>query len=183
MNPMPFAITIRPDDPVLEPSTFMPSTSSAHPAGDHLIIKHASPRFYILLAMAPSPSHALLLNKVIGPEPEFVANNEKLFLRAFAVREGLQTRSTSSAQKLRLIPLPSNLKETPAEHFLDSHRPFGMALLVLATSLISVVERGVFGVFRARFVEGEEPWFVWERAGLLHRRSAIVWMGDQSWRG
>jgi hypothetical protein len=164
-HPRPFRITIQADDPAVEPLVFDAAGDSK--VEKHLIIKHASPRFYTFMLMAPSPWHALLLNRAMSVgNAEFTVNDEALFVKAFTLsnpRQGIYF-----AQKMRRSPLPATLcKDVPDAHFLDGRQPFWVSFLVAINLFFGSVERFLYDVFKARFMVGEEPWLAWERAANI----------------
>ncbi|EEB90309.1 hypothetical protein MPER_11499 [Moniliophthora perniciosa FA553] len=117
--------------------------------------------------MAPSAAHALALGRSEGL---FDVDDEEMYLRVFTSK----TQSPASfRQRLRCWHLPESLlalPSVPENHFLDSQTLsiIGVAAIILHHTL-GLLEKAVFMIFRARTVEGDEPWKEWERAArVLH---------------
>ncbi|KAF8510470.1 hypothetical protein BU17DRAFT_55341 [Hysterangium stoloniferum] len=152
--------------------TISPETSQGSRV---LIIHYRSPRIFPIIFMTPSAAHALLLG--VHADKVFSVSSEDLFKEAFsASSEAVVQKQPWLARKARNIreaSVPSHLGLTiPSCHPLDDP-PRVVAILVLSLLfLLERIEKGVFGVFRARFVEGNEPWGGWER--LVEKRTLAV---------
>ncbi|WVQ74847.1 hypothetical protein IAR50_004454 [Cryptococcus sp. DSM 104548] len=144
-----------------------------------LSIRTADPLFFTNLMTSPTPQHFLFLTF----ERLTVVSNEPLFIRMFAPPEQARadyiSRWASSIRQRYFAYLysHSNLSPPPSvpslsalpPHFTDSPLfPTGARRAVLqrvlkAFVVAKLVER-VFALVGFTFVQGQEPWTVWDRA-------------------
>lgn len=145
---------------------------------EKLQIRTADPKFFTNLLLAPSPRHFTIL------APELLTNISQpdLFVRffepaAFATRPSLSDRLAVWLRRSffvfclshsLLAPTP-DLWSVPGinRHFTES-LPTGdkyrVMLVVLLASMADRLEEQIMSWLGASFVEGREPWKLWERA-------------------
>ncbi|KAI0632927.1 hypothetical protein C8Q77DRAFT_1175724, partial [Trametes polyzona] len=151
-------------DPSVPRHVFAPSGGNAHDEEDTLTIHYAAPRFFSTLLLAPSPEHMLLVGRT---EDLFRASSDSLFAQVFSPTPSSSTRSFT--QRVRTSLLPSTFmtishSPLPGKHPLDRDRPLMNVLVICTMHLLDHLEKTIFGLLRARFVPGLEPWRRWERA-------------------
>jgi hypothetical protein len=159
--------------------------SSNESRSEQLVITTADPKFYTHLLGAPSSEHFLALAKetltdISSPEafsnffsPAVAPSNSKdahsIPARAAASIRSRHLRFLWSHS--RIAPTP-DLAHPPDNHFINSH-PDGkrsswvdtlVFTIVVQQFLADVAEEWVMRMFGARFLDGQEPWRVWERA-------------------
>lgn len=160
-------------------------SSGSEPRSEPLAITTADPKFYTHLLGAPSSKHFLILAKetltdISSPEvfsnffSPAVAPSSSKDARSIPARAAAVIRSTHLRflwSHSRIAPTP-DLVHPPDNHFINS-RPDGQRSLwtdtlvlavVLQGSLADVAEEWVMRMFGARFLDGQEPWRVGERA-------------------
>jgi hypothetical protein len=164
------AISLVSANPAVPTKTF----GSPKEAASHLVIQYMSPRFFSTLFLVPSGSHALLTasDQAHGKiDRIFRVSDRALFLEVF---EGQGSGPWTTTQRLRVRPVPDLILAFPGlpippRHPLELQKrslsrtcaDFSvLALLVLAEWL----EKWIFGLVKARFVPGDEPWGRWARA-------------------
>lgn len=137
-----------------------------------LKIYYRSPRLFSIMLITPSASHALLLGS--KAERIFNTSDDSLFNEFF--EPPARTR-LSRLQRLRVWLLPSNAPRIlyPPVHFLDNQRPLLVVPVLLAYYLLELLERSIYIMFKARFVEGDEPWNGW---GRLDRKEKPIDIGS-----
>lgn len=148
-----------------------------------LRIQTADPKFFTNLLVAPSPLHYIIL----APELLTIINDPELFVRFFTPESPSQSISIPAQLAYRLrrsffsflvshadtAPTP-DLWHTSDAHFLnycsyaDSIRVF---LVVLLACTADRAEERIMAWLRATFVEGREPWKVWDRAVRRYYRT------------
>lgn len=163
-------ITLVASDPAVPDLIFSPSHKADSLSCSHLIVSYLSPRFFTIVFLCPSASHAFLL----GSETEkiFFVSSKELFIFIFSLPAGsVQLGSTSSLQRLRAGRIPSSIGLLiPPAHALDDS---SIISHILSTAVIFILlfldstESWIFNVIHARVVPGEEPWKQWERAGAV----------------
>lgn len=146
-------------------------------AGERLTIITADPKFFTNLLVAPTPYHYTLL----APELLTTISDPGLFVRFFQ-REDSGPQQTTIFTRLAdrtrqsfftfflahsvLAPSPDLWHRTET-HFstslptLDQYR---LMLIVMLAYFADVAEERIMRAMGATFVEGREPWKVWERA-------------------
>ncbi|ODN92747.1 hypothetical protein L198_05541 [Cryptococcus wingfieldii CBS 7118] len=149
-------------------------------SGDEVLSIHtADPTFFTNLMAAPSPQHFLFLMF----ERLTVVSNEALFIRMFGPPDQAQSdyisRWTRSIRQRYFTYLYSNSSTQPpssipalstlAPHFTDSSllstgaRRAVLQRVLKAFIVARLVER-VFALVGFTFVQGQEPWLIWDRA-------------------
>ncbi|KAF9480298.1 hypothetical protein BDN70DRAFT_833053 [Pholiota conissans] len=152
-------VSANPQDP--NPS-FAPSTTKPE---KELIIWYTSSKFFTVLFLCPSAAHSLLLG--CDTEKIFRVSSRDVFLNVFSTSS--VSNQSSILQHLRSRHLPKSLNfPVPAVHFLDEPRSWrttlSSAAVISANQLLDWVEKSIFGLVKARVVEGQEPWTMWDRA-------------------
>jgi hypothetical protein len=152
---------------------------------ESLVITTADPKFYTHLLGAPSSDHFLVLAKETLtniPSPEAFSNffspvsqpslsndPRSIPARAAASLRSIHLRFLWSHS--RIAPTP-DLALPPNKHFMESLPDETRSLwtdtlvfaIVVHVFLSDVAEERVMRMFGARFLDGQEPWRVWERA-------------------
>ncbi|KAG8725521.1 hypothetical protein FRC09_013760 [Ceratobasidium sp. 395] len=148
-----------------------------------LVICYRSPRTWTSMLLAPTAQHALELGS--QAEKWFVVSDDQLFISLWdkaslvadrrpkwilALVDAIRRRlthipaTTPTSVSLPLPPYSPHPFDSPASIAL----PFHVCLLYLTFHM----ERIIFGFTRARFVQGESPWRVWDRVGREARIGA-----------
>ncbi|TFK72364.1 hypothetical protein BDN72DRAFT_887266 [Pluteus cervinus] len=149
----------------------IPSRTGNGARQKHLIISYLSPRFFTIILLCPSPSHALLLGS--KTEKIFNVSSIELFLTLFDFPPShpsiLTTITLSASQRLRVANIPKSIPYSiPINHPLDldisGSRSISSYLVVWTLLFFERLEAWVFWLSRARLVAGDEPWKQWERA-------------------
>lgn len=158
------AVTLIAGNESVPTKSFSPSDPQIN--GERLTISYLSSRFFSILFLSPSASHALLLGN--ATEGIFVASSRDLFIAIFSQHKEHIQRSPSLRQRLRTRPIPPSLPiPLPSTHVLDSD---GLYNSIISTGVIWTMlfldrfESWVFSVVSARPVIGDEPWKQWDRA-------------------
>lgn len=152
-------------------------------AAEELEIVYASYYFLIDILLSPSPELAILLGT--KAERRWTVNNPHLFC---LLLQSSFTAKSLSAQKLRRRQLmwslsfatPEQAKSTEAfikqidkaitrPHFLDEDH--GIQRTVFKQIMLQRSMYWVFGLMKARFVVGLEPWSEWVRAASVAQTS------------
>ena len=132
-----------------------------------------SPRSFLVILVAPSAWHALLVGQY--SERLFTVSNDEVFLEVFASHQrAMRSNDVYSRllQQLRLLFTPHLLLQPPASmtavtHPLDGgslERAFVNCFVISVFYLLLLIERFIFIIFKARFVVGDEPWKMWKRS-------------------
>lgn len=150
-------------DPRVAPRVFKPGQGAAE--GAALTISYTSPRFFSTLFLCPSAQHALLLG--CNTENIFRVSDRALFLAMFASACGSDDEARC-LQRMRCHGIPRTLSlPVPNTHFLDVDAVYSnlaSGLVILTHHALDWLERWIFRLARARAVDGQEPWKLWERA-------------------
>lgn len=147
-----------------------------------LKIRYRSPRFFTLLLLSPSPQHALLAG-CLG-DRLFSTSDDELFIEvlrlpssaskpghpwvashAASIRRRWGQRGTAILGSGDQAPLEfhaDQLQAHPLDHWQAATFPLLCILWLLCFT--QYAEERVFNALGARFVAGDEPWAVWERA-------------------
>jgi hypothetical protein len=140
-------------------------------------IKTADPKFFSHLLIAPSARHFLILS----PELLTTIDDPDLFIKMMDI----SARSTSEVSRIaRLtstvrqrfflffmahsaLPATPDLWPLDSRHFITTSSLFDQVRILAIVYLVyiaDVAEERIMGLLGASFVEGREPWKVWERA-------------------
>lgn len=154
-------ITLQPVDPSVSRHTFAPGGSSEK----KLVVSYLAPRFFTIVFLSPSAEHALLLG--CDTERLFTVSDRDLFRVVFSGKP----HDNERLQRLRLRDIPPELDlHIPRSHYLDNdHSRVVTALAICTFFFLEWLERGIFGLARARVVKGLEPWEQWGRAAGVYR--------------
>lgn len=155
----------------------MPTSDAARSKDDTKTVRFTSsdPKLFTNLLLAPSARHFRLL----APELLTQVSPNDLFDRFFGPEMPLQQDTVSRFNARRrtgyayflwshsvIAPTP-DIIPPPNVHFSDC-LPLGSRLrvsYVLATAVMAdKLEAWIMRVVKARFIEGQEPWKIWERA-------------------
>jgi hypothetical protein len=154
-----------------------PDVSIGPPTDKQVVrIQTADPKFFTNLLLAPSPRHYTIL----APELLTHISDPELFMRYFT----LETSSTyvgRLSHRIRnsffqFLGSHSDIAPTPdllatdthfTDHFstVDQFRSF---LVVLLAVTAERAEERIMNWMGATFVEGREPWMIWDRAVRRH---------------
>ncbi|KZT23007.1 hypothetical protein NEOLEDRAFT_1070267 [Neolentinus lepideus HHB14362 ss-1] len=164
VNEINVEITLIPANPSLPPSHFAPTEA----ATDHLKIYYTSPKFFTMLFMCPSPAHAVWL----GATENIFSCSGDHFLDVFHLTEPTTwslKETPNPSQYLRVVQIPGNFQWTyPRVHALEHHasnpRKVANFIVLYILVLLNRLEEILFGILRARFIPGQEPWNAWNRA-------------------
>jgi len=181
-------ITLISGHPSVPPLTFAPVADDHGQSDDtcqELTIWYLSPRLFTLLFLAPSSAHALLAGYTA--ERLFVPSSVALFSSIFTPSASSAGEQSSHrpphitlAQRLRTRVLPPTLITAPGYaippcHPLDAHSAtLRDAALVGGLLALDRAQEWAYRCVRARFVRGQEPWQVWERAAAKLESEASV---------
>jgi hypothetical protein len=140
-------------------------------------IKTADPKFFSHLLIAPSPRHFAILS----PELLTTIEHPDLFIRMLGTptkpRPGLSTVERMT-MKIRqrfflffmahsALPATPDLFPFDDKHFIapsSTYDQLRVLIIVYLAYLADVAEERIMGLLGATFVEGREPWKLWERA-------------------
>ena len=157
-------------------------------------VKTADPKFFSNLIIAPSPGHFVIL----GPELLTTVDHPELFIELMTVPETFpsnqsvigQWTSTIRQRFFLFFMAHSYLPATPDlwpidnQHFIEvdslSDRLRILAIVYLAY-LADIAEGRIMGMLGASFVEGREPWKLWERALRRQWRDQGSILGSDDW--
>lgn len=135
-----------------------------------LTIYYLAPRFFLYLLVLPSARHAILLGR--EAERLFNTNDTELFLRLFAASSDGVLQTGTQVLRTLLLPHNASLLPIPLSHPLDDpkcgeYKVFNIdissVLIVALFYGMQYMEKGLYSLFGARFVQGNEPWNVWGR--------------------
>ena len=168
-------IHLRPANLHERPLDFRPITGSdespssenekSNGRAETLTIRYLTPLFFTHLLVLPSAMHVLRLSSHM--EKMLWTSNDELFLRVF---EPPPRTKKTVGQRLRRWYIPDVAKRIPAApvHPLDAQRgtDMGVLVMIVAYYMLERLERLVYRLFRARFVQGEEPWNGWGRGRI-----------------
>ena len=157
-------------------------------------IKTADPKFFSNLLTAPSPGHFVILS----PELLTSIDNPELFVelltssKAFASEQSAIDRwTTITRQRFFLFFMAhSYLPATPDLWPIDNHHfievdsfsdRFRILAIVYLAYLADIAEERIMGMLGASFVEGREPWKLWERALRRQWRNQGSVLGSDDW--
>ncbi|TFK48257.1 DUF1365-domain-containing protein [Heliocybe sulcata] len=165
VNEVNIAVTLIPANPSLAPSHFSPTKKDC----PQLKIYYMSPRFFAMLFTCPSPAHTTWLGATEGI---FSTSDGGLFLDLFQIPhpESWSLNETPSpSQYLRVARIPAEFKWMyPHVHALEYYasrtRRVANFLVLCMLIMVDCLEESLFGILRARFVPGTEPWNAWKRA-------------------
>jgi hypothetical protein len=165
------SVLLRPSNPNIPPTKILAAWNTIDPPT--LEISYLSPRFFTILFVCPSSEHSLLLGS--DSEEIFQASSKDLFTTIFnpATYRSKPSFLQGVLQSLRRARVPGGLDITsPTTHILDSDRSepgLVLSMIVLwSFAFLDYLEKSIFQVTGARFVEGKEPWNAWKRAVELH---------------
>lgn len=152
-------VTLQPADPSVGRHTFGCSSEKK------LAVSYLAPRFFTVVFLSPSAEHALLLG--CDTERLFNVSDRNLFRVVFSGKP----HDKEGLQRLRLRDIPPELDlHIPRTHYLDNSHPSIVTALAICTFLfLEWLEKRVFGLARARVVNGLEPWGQWRRAVGVYR--------------
>lgn len=171
-----------------------PDVSLGPTDGVQLRIRTADPKFFTNLLLAPSPRHFTIL----APELLTTISNPELFLRLFTLETTKASVTTISQLTSRLrrsfflfliyhsetpptpdLWLSTDLHFTQQSSSLDRFRTF---LVVLLAVTAERAEERVMNWMGASFVEGREPWMIWDRAiKRYNQQSSDAGGGTDDW--
>lgn len=166
-------IAANPTFPHLE---FLPS--SRNELRHHLTISYLSPRFFTIIFLCPSASHALLLGNTT--EQIFFPSSQDLFLSTFSSPpfSPPPTPTITPLQRLRSRYIPPLLPlDIPSSHALDTKSSISSvksAVVIWTCLFLERLEAWVFRVANARPVKDDEPWKQWERALKIFQSGQTV---------
>ncbi|KAG8734496.1 hypothetical protein FRC12_018501 [Ceratobasidium sp. 428] len=148
-----------------------------------LVICYRSPRTWTSMLLAPTAQHALELGS--QAEKWFVVSDDQLFISLWdkaslvADRRPKWILALVDAIRRRLAHIPAatptsvSLPLPPySPHPFDSPSSITLPFHVCLLYLTFHMERIIFGFTRARFVQGDAPWRVWDRVGREARIGA-----------
>ncbi|KJA17177.1 hypothetical protein HYPSUDRAFT_103313, partial [Hypholoma sublateritium FD-334 SS-4] len=135
--------------------------------GPALTVSYTSPRFFSTLFLCPSAQHALLLG--CYTENIFRVSDRALFLATFAsAGSDDNDDGVSWLQRMRCRSIPRTLSlPVPNKQFLDADdvcSNLASGMVILTHHALDWLEGWIFRLARARVVDGQEPWKLWERA-------------------
>lgn len=156
-----------------EDLNFTPSKTSS----EMCRIKTADPKFFSHLLIAPSPRHFAILS----PELLTTIEHPDLFINLMSVSTSpnlklsrIERMTATIRQRFFLFFMAhSALPATPAlfpfddRHFINGSSlsdSIKILIIVYLAYLADVAEEQIMRLLGATFVEGREPWKVWERA-------------------
>jgi len=140
-------------------------------------IKTADPKFFSHLLIAPSPRHFAILS----PERLTTIEDPKSFIHLMETPTDA-TPSLSTVERMTLkirerfflffmahsaLPATPDLFPFDNRHFITASRysdQVRILTIVYLAYLADVAEERIMGLLGATFVEGREPWKLWERA-------------------
>lgn len=153
-----------------------PDVSIGPTHGVQVRIRTADPKFFTNLLLAPSPRHYTIL----APELLTTISNPELFLRLYtpgSTTSPIATidQLTSSLRRSFFFFLLSYCETAPTPdlwlstdaHFteqMSSVDRFKVFLVVLLAVTAERAEERIMSWMGASFVEGREPWMIWDRA-------------------
>ncbi len=151
-------------------STTSPATSVAGNGKDRLLITTADPKIFTHLLSAPTAQHFFLL----APELLTTISSKELFTEYFAPSRSPSGRFDTMIEAVRSRHLRwywtrSCIPPTPDLVSYDS-RPIFSNLgltglcIVFMSYFADILEVSILEALEAKFVEGREPWKLWERA-------------------
>jgi hypothetical protein len=143
---------------------------SAAGSGRALEMYTRSARTWTGLLLAPSVGYALEMGS--RTERWFVVSDEAVFCELWngCGAESGWIGQVVGAMRVRMACLPGEFGPSGAHPQDDGS--LALLLHVCLLYAVSCVERLVFGLARARFVDGDTPWRVWERRGRTARVGA-----------
>jgi hypothetical protein len=155
-------------------------------------IKSADPKFFTNLLLAPNPTHFTRLS----PELWTTIDSPELFIRFFGQQSPHAQQSLLSRmiwqmrQRFYLFFLAhSTIAPTPdlytydLEHFSNDLTFMDRCKVLMIVSMAyaaDVAEEKIMRMLGATFVEGREPWKIWERAlGRMYSETSV--MDNDGW--
>ncbi|KAJ3572199.1 hypothetical protein NP233_g3244 [Leucocoprinus birnbaumii] len=167
------SVALVPSNPNVPPTEIIATEKTTNPA--ILEINYLSPRVFTILFACPSSEHSLLLG--MDTEAVFQVSSPALFGTVFSHSTRDQVRPSflqRTLQSLRRGCVPAGLDITsPPLHFLDKHCTAPSLMLstiaFCAIIFLDYLEKFIFQLTGARFVEGKEPWNAWKRAIELRK--------------
>ena len=143
-------------------------------------VRTADPKCFTNILLAPSPRHYTIL----APELLTTISDPELFIRLFTPKTRILTKSLASRRADRLrhsfflfllshsdtAPSPELWLSTGA-NFTDDLAAFDQFKAFLVVMLAVTAERAeerIMNWMGATFVEGREPWMIWDRAIKRH---------------